>query len=222
MNCARRLASKNNEAFCHSTARGDFGFSSGMRPQPRVSMFQIVAIVALLVAVTPAAADASAAWEALRKGGHVALMRHADAPGGAGDPAGFKLDDCSTQRNLSERGRAEAVAMGAQIRANGISFTRITSSPWCRCVETAKLMDLGPVDIEPAFSNAFVLRDRREELRRDASAILNTWADGTLLVVTHGANIQALSGVSPTSGEIVVVDPLSSPLRVIGQIPAPN
>jgi phosphohistidine phosphatase SixA len=183
-------------------------------------MFQIVAIFALIVAVTPAAADALAAWEALRKGGHVALMRHADAPGGAGDPPGFKLDDCSTQRNLSERGRAEAVAMGAQIRANGISFARIISSPWCRCVETAKLMDLGPVDIEPAFSNAFVLRDRLDELRRDATAILNTWADGTLMVVTHGANIQALSGVSPTSAEIVVVDPLTS--RVIGRIPPPN
>jgi phosphohistidine phosphatase SixA len=188
-----------------------------------VSMFQIVAIVALIVAVTPAAAaDASVAWEALRKSGYVALMRHADAPGGAGDPPGFKLDDCSTQRNLSEKGRVDAVAMGAQIRANGISFTRIVSSPWCRCVETAKLMDLGPVDIDPAFSNAFVLRDRREELRHDATSILNTWTDGTLMVVTHGANIHALSGVSPTSAEIVVVDPLTSPLRVIGRIPAPN
>ena len=57
-------------------------------------------------------------------------------------------------------------------------------------------MDLGPVDIEPAFSNAFVLRDRRDELRRDATAILSTWTDGMLMVVTHGANIQALSGVS--------------------------
>src|SRR5215218_10248224 len=208
MNCARRLASKNNETFCPSTAQNDFGFSSSMQPQPRTSMLQIVFIFALILAVTPAMADASVAWEALRKGGHVALMRHTDAPGGAGDPTGFKLDDCSTQRNLSERGRAEAVAMGAQIRANGISFTRIVSSPWCRCVETAKLMDLGPVDIKPAFSNAFVLRDRREELRYDAAAILSTWTDGTLMVVTHGANIQALSGVSPTSGEIVVVDPL--------------
>src|SRR5215212_11092544 len=93
----------------------------GCNIKPPVSMFQIVAIVALIFAVTPAAADASVAWEALRKGGHVALMRHADAPGGAGDPPGFKLDDCSTQRNLSERGRADAVAMGAQIRAKGIS-----------------------------------------------------------------------------------------------------
>jgi len=91
--------------------------------QPQISVCQIVAIVALIVAVTPAAADASVAWEALRKCGYVALMRHADAPGGAGDPPGFKLDDCSTQRNLSERGRADAVAMGAQTRANGISFT---------------------------------------------------------------------------------------------------
>ena len=83
-------------------------------------------------------------------------------------------------------------------------------------------MDLGPVDIEAAFSNAFVLRDRREALRHDATAILSTWADGTLTVVTHGVNIQALPGVSPTSGEIVVVDPLTSPLRVIGRIPAAN
>jgi phosphohistidine phosphatase SixA len=197
-----------------------WAFYRGATSNPLFGMFQIVAIVALLFAVTPAAADASAAWDALRKGGYVALMRHGDAPGGAGDPAGFKLDDCSTQRNLSERGRAEAVAMGAQIRAKGISFTRIISSPWCRCVETAKLMDLGPVDIEPAFSNAFVLRDRRDELRRDATAILNTWSHGTLMVVTHGANIQALSGVSPTSAEIVVGDPLTA--RVIGRIPAPN
>src|SRR5829696_8851978 len=161
---------------------------------------RIITIIAVALVAPPAIADPVAAWAALSRGGDVALLRHADAPGGAGDPLGFKLDDCSTQRNLSERGRADAVAMGAQIRAHGISFTRIVSSPWCRCVETAKLMDLGPVDIEPAFSNAFVLRDRRDELRRDASAILSTWTDGTL--VTHGANIQALSGVSPTSGEI--------------------
>jgi hypothetical protein len=61
------------------------------------------------------------------------------------------------------------------------------------------------VDIEPAFSKAFVVEDRREEL--NATAVLKTWTDGTLMAVTHGANIQALSGVSPTSGEIVVVDP---------------
>src|SRR3954469_22340744 len=147
MNCARRLASKNNEAFCHSTARGDFGFSSGMRPQT---------------------------W-----GEYVPDRSYRCAPNCRDARGGGRLGGPAH----SERGRAEAIAMGAQIRANGISFTRIVSSPWCRCVETAKLMDLGPVDIEPAFSNAFVLRDRREELRHDATSILNTWADGTLMVV---------------------------------------
>jgi broad specificity phosphatase PhoE len=108
--------------------------------------------------------------------------------------------------------------MGAQISRNGVSFSRIVSSPWCRCIETAKLMDLGPVDIEPAFSNAFVLRERLDDLKRGATDFLSGWSDGTLLVVTHGANIQALSGVSPASGEIVVVDPRMVPMTVIGRI----
>src|SRR5215216_2816534 len=112
MNCARKLASKNNETFCHSTARDDFGFSSGMQPQTPLCMFQIVAVVALIVAVTPAAADASVAWEALRKGGYVALMRHADAPGGAGDPPGFKPDDCSI-RGISAREGARTQSLWA-------------------------------------------------------------------------------------------------------------
>jgi phosphohistidine phosphatase SixA len=182
------------------------------------AMLRILAIIALVSAVSPAAAEASAAWEALRQGGHVALMRHADAPGGAGDPSGFRLDDCSTQRNLSERGRAEAVAIGASMKANGISFSKIISSPWCRCLETARLMDVGPVEVEPTFSNAFVLRDRREELKQGAIAMLNAWKEGTLLVATHGANIQALSGVSAASGEIIVVEPRTTPPRVIGRI----
>jgi phosphohistidine phosphatase SixA len=185
-------------------------------------MLRLIAIIALVLAAKPAAADAAAAWAALRQGGHVALMRHTDAPGGAGDPPGFKLDDCSTQRNLSDRGRSDAAAMGAQVKANRVSFARILSSPWCRCLDTARLMDVGRVEVEPTFSNAFVLRDRREELKQGASAVLNAWKDGTLLVVTHGANILALSGVSPASGEIVVVDPRTTPLRVIGRIAVPN
>jgi len=185
-------------------------------------MLQIALAFALAFAASSAAADSAAAWAALRQGGHIALMRHADAPGGAGDPPGFKLDDCSTQRNLSERGRSEAAAMGAQVKANRVSFARILSSPWCRCLETARLMNVGAVEVEPAFSNAFVLRDRREELKQGATAILQGWTGGTLLVVTHGANILALSAVSPASGEIVVVDPRTTPLRVIGHIAVPN
>jgi phosphohistidine phosphatase SixA len=181
----------------------------------------LLACLAPLLAA-PVSASESVAWAALRSGGHVALMRHADAPGGAGDPPGFDLADCSTQRNLSAKGRAEAVAAGKAFKARGVSVAAILSSPWCRCLETARLMELGPVRTEEAFSNAFVLRDRREALRERAAALLSGWTGGTLLVVTHGANIQALTGQHPASGEIVVIAPRGDALRVVGRIPVPG
>ena len=135
----------------------------------------------------------------------VALMRHADAPG-AGDPPGWRLDDCATQRNLSVQGQADARAVGDRLRAERVPVARILSSPWCRCVDTAKLMSVGPVQIEPTFANAFVLSDQRAALTEGARALIGRWrGPGTLLVVTHGANIQALTGRSPSSGEMVVL-----------------
>ena len=95
-----------------------------------------------------ASADEAEAWAALRAGRHVALMRHTDAPGGAGDPAGFRLQDCATQRNLSSKGRADALSIGARLRSEGIAVERLLSSPWCRCVDTATLLELGPVEAE--------------------------------------------------------------------------
>src|SRR5918998_375059 len=119
-------------------------------------MWPHLLVFALLLIAPPAAADPAAAWAALRQGGHVALMRHADAPGGAGDPPGFRLDDCATQRNLSPKGRAEAAAAGAKFRAERVAVAKVLSSPWCRCLDTARLMDVGPVEIEETFGNAFV------------------------------------------------------------------
>ena len=179
---------------------------------------------ALLGMLDRALGDEAAAWAALRQGGHVALMRHADAPGGAGDPPGFRLDDCTTQRNLSDRGRADARAIGESLRAQGARVEKLLSSPWCRCLETARLLDLAAVEIEPTFSNAFVLADRRDALKRGAHAVIAAWkGPGTLLVVTHGANIQALTGYNPAPGELVVVtaDP-DGRLREVGRIPVPR
>ena len=150
--------------------------------------------------------DAANAWKALRAGGHVALMRHADAPGGVGDPPGFRVEDCATQRNLSEKGRADATKIGSQLQREGIPFEKILSSPWCRCIDTAKLLSLGTVETEATFGNVVVLRDQRDALTTGARALIAKWtARGNLLVVTHGANIFALTGISPASGEIVVV-----------------
>lgn len=169
------------------------------------------AIVALLfglfgAAGTAVADQATEAWNALRAGAHVALMRHADAPGGVGDPAGFRVEDCATQRNLSPKGRADAEKIGLRLKQEGIAFEKIVSSPWCRCIDTARLLNLGTVETEPTFGNVVVLRDQREALTAGGRALIAGWTGrGSLLVVTHGANIFALTGVSPASGEIVVV-----------------
>ena len=184
------------------------------------------ALSVLLALATGGRADADedAAWAALRAGGHVALMRHADAPGGTGDPAGFKLDDCATQRNLSAKGRADAAAIGARLKAEEIAFAKILSSPWCRCVDTAHLMDMGQVETEPTFSNIVVLSDQAESLTDGARTLIAGWnGPGTLLAVTHGANIRALTGISPASGEIVVVAiGAGGSIDPVGRIPPPG
>jgi phosphohistidine phosphatase SixA len=176
----------------------------------------------MLSASPRARADQSAAWSALGAGGHVALVRHAEAPGAPGDPAGFKLSDCATQRNLSAKGRRDAAALGARLRSKGVGVGAVLSSPWCRCIDTAKLMDVGTVTIEPTFANAFVLSDRRAALTDGARKVVSAWdGPGTLVVVTHGSNILALTGVNPGEGETVVVAPgRGGPPRVVGRIAA--
>jgi len=169
------------------------------------------AILTILLVLCTAADIASAdeaetAWTALRAGRHVALMRHTDAPGGVGDPPGFRLDDCATQRNLSAKGRTDAARIGARLRSELIAVERIVSSQWCRCMDTATLLELGPVEAEPTFGNVVGLREQATSLIAGARAVIDKWAgSGNLLVVTHGANIRALTGIAPASGEIVVV-----------------
>jgi phosphohistidine phosphatase SixA len=179
--------------------------------------------VALLSILSLAQANEAPAWAALRGGGVVALMRHASAPGGTGDPPGFRLDDCTTQRNLDAQGRADARAVGAKLRAERVRFARVLSSPWCRCVDTARLLDAGAVQTEATFSNVVVLADQREALSAGARRLIEGWAGpGSLLVVTHGANIRELTGIQPAEGEIVVVRggrQSDGPLRALGRVP---
>lgn len=162
-------------------------------------------VIALAGLAAPAVAGASQdAWSALRQPGAVAVMRHALAPG-TGDPADFNLGDCATQRNLDDRGRAQARAIGARLRAEGIVFDRILTSQWCRCRETADLIGLGAVEALSALNSFFAQRARRGEQTRQTGAFLTALpADARVLLVTHQVNITALTGVYPASGEIVV------------------
>jgi len=150
------------------------------------------------------AQETGSLWAALRDGSAFALMRHARAPG-TGDPPEFDLNDCATQRNLSEDGRRQAAAIGEAFRAHGIARARVFSSAWCRCRDTALLLNLGPVETLPALNSFFAARER-EDTQTDA---VKTWIaaasnDLPLILVTHQVNITALTGVYPGSGEVVV------------------
>ncbi len=134
------------------------------------------------------------------------MLRHARAPG-TGDPPGFRLGDCRTQRNLDDSGRAQARGIGAWLRARGISRARVFSSQWCRCLETAALLDLGPVTPLPALNSFFERPQEREQrLAELRQFIARQTPDGVLIVlVTHYVTIAALTGEGVSSGEAVVL-----------------
>lgn len=163
------------------------------------------AVFGLLVAAGPVRAD-EVLWAALADGGHVALMRHAEAPG-IGDPENFRLGDCRTQRNLDETGRDQARRTGAAFREREIEIGQVLSSRWCRCLETAELLDLGEVVPFAPLDSFFGDRARGPEQTEAVRALLaNADPDGpSLVMVTHQVNITALTGIFPRSGQIVVL-----------------
>ena len=97
-------------------------YVTGSAAMRRTGFVILAILLGLCTAADRAGAGEAEAWSALRAGGHVALMRHADAPGGFGDPPGFKVEDCVTQRNLSAKGRADALKIGARLKSEGIVF----------------------------------------------------------------------------------------------------
>ena len=154
-----------------------------------------------------------------RNAGAVLLMRHATAPGG-GDPPGFRLDDCTTQRNLSATGRAEAQAIGAALRAAGIRPALVATSQWCRCRDTAVLLGLGPVQDWPEINSFFADRSREPAQTAATLARLATLpADATAVLVTHQVNITALTGIVPRQGEIIVTRRTAAGLERTGRLP---
>jgi len=171
-------------------------------------------------AVAGTAEAAQHAWAALAAGGHVALLRHANAPG-TGDPQAVRIGDCKTQRNLDDAGRDQARALGGAFRERRIRVDRVLSSPWCRTLETARLMALG--DVEVSWS---LVPDRGQTppvRAQELKQLLSSWrGPGTLVLVSHGFAIQALYGFIPGSGEMLVLKPngaSSAGADLVGRIP---
>ncbi|EHI48029.1 phosphohistidine phosphatase SixA [SAR116 cluster alpha proteobacterium HIMB100] len=164
-------------------------------------------MVMLFLPLTAANADTSqdpVRAALTQTGANVVFMRHALAPG-YGDPDNFRIDDCDTQRNLDAAGRRQAEAIGHYFRDHQLTFTAILSSRWCRCTQTAELLNLGDwaeFDGLNSFFQGHVDRQKTLGLLRDKLDSLS--ADDQVLMITHQVVISAITGISPPSGGLVV------------------
>ncbi|GGO77028.1 hypothetical protein GCM10011348_05660 [Marinobacterium nitratireducens] len=178
----------------------------------------LLAVCLLFVALPLTAAEA-AVWQRLAEPGHLVLVRHAIAPG-TGDPKGFRLDECATQRNLSAAGRAQAQRMGERLRANGLDRAAVYSSQWCRCMETASLLGVGNPLPLPALNSFYGEAARGGDQTREILQWLGQQPQNAkLILVTHQVNITALTGVYPASGEMLVLRRLDDgAIELVGRI----
>lgn len=191
------------------------------RVLPRL-LFRLL-LCLLVFSPTAHAADAGddALWQRLRGNGVIVLMRHAATTPGIGDPPGFELGKCATQRNLSAAGRDDARAIGAAFRHHNIVPGAVWSSRWCRCLETARLAFDG-VKPEPTLDSMFNVDEASGAARvRDLYNRLEEWRGmGPLVLVTHDVNIRALTGEYVAQGEMVLTVLRDGRLEVIGRLNA--
>ena len=172
----------------------------------RLSFFLVLCV--LLFAQSKLAVAQSELANKLQDGTHVLLMRHADAPG-YGDPKNYQISQCSTQRNLGDLGRKQAKAIGDWISKQGIQQAKVYSSPWCRCVDTATLLNKGEVKKELALGSFFddmsQAKKQTEELTKFIAVERKQSPNVPIIMVTHHVNIQSYVGEVVNSGDMVLV-----------------
>ena len=148
-----------------------------------------------------------AAWARLSTGGYTILLTHALAPG-TGDPPYFELDDCTTQRNLSDRGRQQASRRGVRFAARAVSISQIYASRWCRTIDTAT----NAFRVDPELLEALdLVVDDPDTLAANIEEIVEIIGKfrgpGNQVMVTHPEVVEALTGIMPREGEAVIVAP---------------
>jgi phosphohistidine phosphatase SixA len=173
------------------------------RALARTMLATLAAPGLLLPPAVRAASLSPAQREALAAGGVVLMLRHAATVPGVGDPPGWRLDDCATQRNLSDEGRAQSRRLGERWRALGPVPAAVRASAWCRCQDTARLA-FGQVETWPALNSFFEERSRepaQTAALRSALAALHGRRGVCEVWVTHQVNIVALAGQSVSMGQ---------------------
>ena len=157
------------------------------------------------------------AWNIAQEGNKIILIRHSLAPGG-GDPAGFKIDDCKTQRNLSKKGVNQSKKIGKLFKKNKVPIDQVLSSQWCRCKDTAKYA-FGDYKEFTALNSTFQSPYDKNEGKQleELYSFVKKWngKGKNLVLITHYSIITAVTNAVPSSGEIVVAD---KNFKVLGTI----
>lgn len=174
------------------------------------ALLVVAALLSLLPSLSMGAqANGLRLQDVANGGSFVLMMRHADAPG-FGDPPGFRQGDCGTQRNLGAAGRAQAQAIGRWLEGQGLRQPRLFASPWCRCLDTARLLGLGPVVSEDSLGSFFDEPSQGGAQTRQLQAFiartLSQTSTAPLVLVTHQVNITAFVGATVGTGEMVLVE----------------
>ena len=166
--------------------------------------------------VTRAHADNNGIQEIINNiDANVIFMRHALAPG-IGDPTNFKIGDCSTQRNLNQVGITQAVLIGKQLKENSIQFDKVYSSYWCRCYQTASLLDIGLVHKLSGLNSIFQnFVPRKETLKKLEQKLFELPSSSLVIFVTHQVNIQAITKKNVISGGMVAFNTSTKEAHII-------
>lgn len=177
-------------------------------PQNRTRAVARYALLAVGLLLAPAVqAGDEETWALLKQPGHIALLRHSNAPGGRLEPYGMDLKDCAIQRNLDDEGRAQARRLGAELRKHGLTNVRIVSSQFCRALETGKLLGVGPVGGLAALNQIYAADvDKLTAATAQVKAYMhNIPRNQPAVLVSHVTNIFDILGVNLSSGELAVV-----------------
>ena len=161
-------------------------------------------VIAMAVSTPPRADATETVWDALRAPGSVVILRHSYAPG-AFDPPDARLDDCTTQRNLDDNGRAQARRIGEAFKQHGIAVGTVLSSPRCRCMDTARLA-FGQAQPLNVLQGALRDQELRRRLLAETRQVIAAHRDGPpLVLVTHGSVVADLTGLTVPMGAFVVL-----------------
>ena len=140
---------------------------------------------------------------------NVIFLRHALAPG-VGDPENFIKEDCSTQRNLNNKGRLQARLIGNYLRSTNLKFSQILTSEWCRCIDTAKELNIGQWTTFSGLNSFFQVYEKKDQVMNKLQKKLDSLGYSDLaLFVTHQVVISEQTGIMPRSGEMVLYNSIT-------------